>query len=149
MGDDPSGAGDAAVLDPSVICPAIGGETELRSLTLAETQTWCTCMTALVGAGDQRQPDGLGVIAGYGAVCCGTPACGNTCLPQMTVSDCVANIRLFSCRATVNELDDCLRTIRNAGNAVGGGCRPFRYAPGCRQTVFQTGNSTGCPIQVR
>jgi len=68
---------------------------------------------------------------------------GDVCIADLPLDWCMKNIlqRQSECTATLEQLDDCMESIRGWGNAspawVGHGCGPLLSNPGCEHLIVQ------------
>ena len=112
------------------------------------------------------QPDGM-VVMGRGGAASGisqnplsfenAAATNGQCFFQLPVDQCVANLKLHPCQATVQELDDCFLSLffEGGGWLIRPRCTAFRATPSCSETIVSatlpdTGSKSAiCELPVR
>jgi hypothetical protein len=140
----------------------------IADLTTGQAETWCAStyepMFLQPASSDWPvQPDGT-VIVGTGG---GPIAAADTnhggvsewtvtglCLMQLPVDQCVENLKAHPCRATVQQLDDCLQAMfPNYTSAATSLCAAFHDAPSCGETIVAAIADAGadqiCELPVR
>jgi hypothetical protein len=124
----------------------------INQLSNAEVALWCGWYVA-TNQGGGLAPAATPPWGGY-AWCGGPDGLPGTCIADVPVAVCEQLVRLGSCQATVQALDDCYLTMVNECEVVGNGCETLKSFPSCQQTVVQIVNlpldpSVGCPVPVQ
>lgn len=125
----------------------------VKDFSAADATAWCGWYVQSAWHDSGPAPASLPVSDGFtcpgaaGAVCGdadpGAPPPNPLCVSEISVEQCVQNLKRRPCEAPVAELDACVLSIVGDGGAGGsfacGGdhCSPFRARPSCDETVVQ------------
>jgi hypothetical protein len=148
-------AADGALVDLDG-APGPGGVSEGRriaNLSPGEALQWCTWFHSLHDPGADRNvtgPDANGFrhyIEYWG---CGLQPTSYY-MPELTMDDCLANLTVHPCVATIGDLDACVLAHRN-GCDIESSCVSFHAQRACATTILQAvpyaGPSPNPPLEI-
>ena len=140
----------------------------ISDLTDAEAQSWCSSTYASMWTGPLPTTDGPVLADGTvwnNAERNVTMATGdnyevsfadNLCALQLPADQCAANLKVNPCKATLQQLDDCLVLVSGHDQSASpDACATFRAMPSCDQTIVTVPNppasndAAGCRLPVR
>jgi hypothetical protein len=140
---------------------SIDGGTKIADLTVDQANALCSWVIASfpyqVEPGSQldRPELATGYVSGPNAGCplagSFTPKPHQLSFIHLPQDQCVLNLRLGTCQATLASLEQCVTSFQetfpstcNAGDDAGVDCAAFEAAPGCTATVIQATTILSC-----
>jgi hypothetical protein len=110
---------------------------------------WCTWYADSYPPGGQvpsNFPPEDGKVWGGASMGCG-PDMG--CVQHVKVEYCVQNLQISACGATLEQLEDCVRTIFRQCSLEGHGCGPLRACgSACDDTIVQLSDAGFCELPI-
>ncbi len=139
-------AADGALLDRDGAAGP-GGVAEGRrigNLSPSETTQWCTWFHSLHNPYADRRatgPDSNGFRHYEEYMRCGTQPTSYY-LPELTLDDCVANLTIHPCVATIGELNACINALLDSCRLTTA-CPNFHAQSGCSTTILHAAPYSG------
>lgn len=120
----------------------------IAELTTEQAQSWCAStyegMWSMPPTPDGPvQPDGT-VVSRYEGFEGGVDYAGSIfppglCMLQLPVDQCVANLKLHACQATLQQLEDCMQLAQDTtdpSSVSWEACRAYHAIAGCDRTII-------------
>lgn len=131
-----SGGTDGATAS-LVTTPAVDGTVRVGDLDAEQMRVWCEWYVDAYS--DDAAPAEVPPVDGLASPSYATSSCGDFyaqgCLVNVPVEQCIANLMLGDCRATVADLNDCVLTILDRCTPHEVGCGPYRSQSSCDTTI--------------